>query len=60
MSDLAQALMNEISLEILSFRKIAEKFEVPVSWVHEAWDMLCAQEAQLDCDSWYDEKYELE
>jgi hypothetical protein len=58
MNTLAQSLMDEISLELRSFRQIADKFDVPLSWVYEAWDMLCAKEAELDCDSWFDDKYE--
>ena len=77
MRDLIIDLQEEIQLGVLSFAEIARKYEVPVSWVAEAWDMLCEQEAEEehshdhlerdcdesyepDCDSWYDEQYELD
>jgi len=71
--------MDEISFGILSFKGIADKYDVPISWVYEAWDQLCEQEYaeeqsayydelerdhdepyEPDCDSWYDEQYEIE
>lgn len=39
-------LQEEIQLGVLSFQEIARKYEVPTSWVNEAWDMLCEQEAE--------------
>ena len=79
MSDLMIDLQDEIRLGSLSFVEIARKYQVPASWVNEAWDQLCQQEAEAeqvqgfhdelerdhdeayepDCDSWYDEQYEL-
>ena len=79
MSDLMIDLQDEIRLGALSFAGIARKYQVPTSWVNEAWDQLCQQEAEAeqvqgfhdelerdhdeayepDCDSWYDEQYEL-
>jgi len=48
MRDLIIDLQNEILLGALSFREIANKYEVPVAWVDEAWDMLCEQEAEAE------------
>lgn len=81
MSDLMIDLQDEIRLGVLSFQEIARKYEVPVSWVQEAWEELCEQEHQEaemeasyshdhlerdcdepyepDCDSWYEDQYDL-
>ena len=47
-SDLMIDLQDEIRLGALSFADIARKYEVPVSWVNEAWDQLCQQEAEAE------------
>ena len=48
MSDLMIDLQDEIRLGALSFAEIARKYEVPTSWVQEAWDELCEQEAEAE------------
>ena len=48
MSDLMIDLQDEVRLGVLSFAEIARKYEVPVSWVQEAWDELCEQEAEAE------------
>lgn len=48
MSDLMIDLQDEVRLGALSFAEIAAKYEVPVSWVNEAWDELCQQEAEAE------------
>lgn len=48
MSDLVIDIQSDILAGVLSFREIAEKNEVPLSWVNEAWDMLCEQEAEAE------------
>lgn len=55
MSDLMIGLQEEIRLGALSFSGIARKYEVPVSWVQEAWDELCEQEYALEQSAYYDE-----
>lgn len=47
-SDLMIDLQDEVRLGVLSFAEIAQKYEVPVSWVQEAWDELCEQEAEAE------------
>lgn len=47
-SDLMIDLQDEIRLGALSFAEIARKYEVPASWVNEAWDELCQQEAEAE------------
>jgi len=37
-------IQNDIIAGILSFKSIAEKHNVPFSWVNMAWDELCEQE----------------
>jgi hypothetical protein len=37
-------IQNDIIVGILSFKSIAEKHNVPFSWVNVAWDVLCEQE----------------
>ena len=70
MRNLTIAIQNDIRDGFLSFAEIAHKHEVPVSWVNEAWDMLCEQEAAAevdqddeeyipDPDSWYEDQYDL-
>ena len=46
MRDLVIDIQSDILAEVLSFQEIAQKHEVPVAWVNEAWDMLCEQEAE--------------
>lgn len=58
MRDLIIDIQNDILLGILGFADIARKYEVPVSWVNEAWDMLCEQEAQAAPDSYLESMYE--
>jgi len=48
MSDLMIDLQDEIRLGSLSFAEIARKYQVPTSWVNEAWDQLCQQEAEAE------------
>jgi len=48
MSDLMIDLQDEIRLGALSFAEIARKYEVPTSWVNEAWELLCEQEAEAE------------
>lgn len=66
MSDLF-AIQEDIELGVLSFSSIARKHNVPVSWVLQAWDLLCEQEAQshytqsMDyTEAMYEERYELD
>ena len=70
MRNLVIDIQNDIRDGFLSFAEIAHKHEVPVSWVNEAWDMLCEQEAAAevdqddeeyipDPDSWYEDQYDL-
>lgn len=61
---LTDQIQADIQLGVLSFAQIAEKHLVPVSWVFEAWDLLCEQEAEeeqfnhdhleRDCDEQYE------
>jgi len=37
-------IQNDIIAGILGFKSIAEKHQVPMSWVNMAWDALCEQE----------------
>lgn len=46
LSDLMIDLQDEIALGVLSFAEIARKYEVPLSWVNDAWDQLCGMEAE--------------
>lgn len=55
MSDLMIDLQNEVRLGALSFQEIARKYEVPASWVQEAWDQLCEQEYAEEQSAYYDE-----
>ena len=48
MSDIVIGIQEDIELGVLSFRAIAEKHDVPMSWVNEAWDMLCEQAAEAE------------
>jgi hypothetical protein len=41
-------IQESIRTEVLSFRGIAQKHDVPLEWVYEAWDMLCEQEELND------------
>ena len=60
MSELIIDIQEDIELGVLSFRSIAKKHNVPISWVTNAWDLLCEQEQQNQTyDNWYDEQYEL-
>lgn len=52
-------LMEEIERGQLSFRQIAAKFDVPLSWVDLANGELLQQYADELNDNWYDEQYEL-
>lgn len=44
MRDLLVDIQDDIALGVLSFQDIAKKYDIPPSWVHEAWDLLCEQE----------------
>ena len=48
MRDLIIDIQEEIILGVLSFAEIAQKYEVPMSWVNQAWDILCEQEAEAE------------
>lgn len=48
MSDIVIGIQEDIQLCSLSFLEIAQKHEVPLSWVNEAWEMLCEQEAEAE------------
>ena len=48
MSDLMIDIQESIRTEVLSFRDIAQKYDVPLELVYEAWDMLCEQEELND------------
>lgn len=48
MSDLAIDIEEDISLGVLDFRRIAEKYDIPVSWVNQIWEQMCEQENELD------------
>lgn len=43
MSDLFISIQDDIEQGILSFQQIARKYDVPMSWVNDAWDALCEQ-----------------
>lgn len=58
MRDLMIDLQDEIRLGILSFAEIAQKYEVPTSWVQEAWDELCEQEAEAEQFAGYHDELE--
>lgn len=67
MNKLMIDIQEDIEFGILSFSGIARKHDVPVSWVHEAWNLLCEQEAQstytqsMDyTEAMYEERYELD
>lgn len=55
MRDLIISLQEELSLGVLSFSEIARKYEVPTSWVQEAWDLLCEQEEDIESPAYHDE-----
>ena len=55
MRDLIIDIQNDILAGVLSFAEIAVKHEVPTSWVNEAWDLLCEQEAEAQANQSYDE-----
>lgn len=55
MRDLIIDIQDEIALGALSFAQIAQKYEVPVSWVQEAWDLLCEREADIEQPTYHDE-----
>lgn len=63
--DLLILIQEDIAMEVLSFAEIARKHEVPLSWVREAWTLLCEQEQEQesahypDPDNWYEEQYDL-
>ena len=66
MRDLIIGIQEDIQLGVLCFADIARKHNVPVSWVDEAWNMLCEQEAaaehnhdhlERDCDEAYEPDY---
>ena len=46
MSELMIDIQEDIQLGVLSFPAIAAKHHVPLSWVNEAWEALCEQEAE--------------
>lgn len=48
MRDLIIGIQEDIQLGVLCFADIARKHRVPVSWVDEAWNMLCEQEAEAE------------
>jgi hypothetical protein len=58
MRDLMIDLQDEIRLGVLSFAEIAQKYEVPTSWVQEAWDELCEQEAEAEQFAGYHDELE--
>lgn len=58
MRDLIIDIQDDILQGVLSFQAIAEKHEVPVSWVNEAWDMLCEQEAEAERFAGYHDELE--
>jgi len=47
MRDLIIDIQSDIVSGELSFQEIAQKHEVSLSWVNEAWEMLCEQEAHM-------------
>lgn len=47
MSELVYAIQEDLDAGILSFSAIAEKHEVPVSWVNEVYNEYVPQ---VDCD----------
>lgn len=48
MRDLIIGIQGDIIAGVLSFAQIAQKHRVPTSWVDEAWNMLCEQEAEAE------------
>lgn len=58
MHSLIVDIQTEIQLGVLSFSEIAQKFEVPTSWVNEAWDLLCEQEAEAERFAGYHDELE--
>jgi hypothetical protein len=58
MSDLVIDIQNDILAGVLSFAEIAQKHEVPSSWVNEAWDLLCEQEAEAEQYAGYHDELE--
>ena len=58
MRNLMIDLQDEIRLGVLSFAEIAQKYEVPTSWVQEAWDELCEQEAEAEQFAGYHDELE--
>ena len=58
MRDLIIDIQEDIQLGALSFRSIAEKHLVPFSWVEEAWDLLCQQEAEAERFAGYHDELE--
>ncbi len=58
MRDLIIDLQAEIQLGVLSFAEIAQKYEVPTSWVNEAWNLLCEQEAEAEQFAGYHDELE--
>ena len=45
MKSLYLDIKDDLCQEILSMAAIAQKHEVPFSWVQEVWDELCVEEA---------------
>ncbi len=69
--DLVQDLQDEVERGELSFPEIANKYEVPLSWVYEAHESVQSFHDELERDHderyepdyddpWYDEQYELD
>lgn len=58
MRDLLVSIQEDIERGVLSFTQIANKHRVPLSTV----DMVHGDlmQSYVDCDSWYDEQYELD
>lgn len=56
--DLIIDIQNDILAGVLNFSEIAFKHEVPLSWVNEAWDELCEQEAEAERFAGYHDELE--
>ena len=58
MSELMIDIQEDIQLGVLSFPQIAAKYKVPASWVTEAWDELCEQEAEEELREQAEDMYD--
>jgi hypothetical protein len=64
---LVAMIQDDISLSVLNFTSIAEKYNVPLSVVTDAWDDLCIQEDKAlssqydypDADAHYEDRLEV-